>query len=96
MTVGADEVVELCLLANPKNAERQKTHEIREQSRGERDQGALGVVVAVNGLRRRHAKVQHEQRHRDRENAVAQGGKSFYGLPRDLVVRGTHHDLPKC
>jgi hypothetical protein len=87
----ANEVVELRLLANPKKyqkiPERQKAHEVRQEPWRESQLGAPEVVVAVNGLGCRYAKVQHEQRHRHSENAIAQGRQSFYVLPCDLAVR---------
>ena len=64
MEVAASKMVELSLVADPENAERQKTHEIGDEARKKLDQnsqevvittlhrkgGALGLVVALQFL----------------------------------------------
>src|SRR5262249_23666207 len=75
-----DEMVELRLLRDPEDAERQKAHNIRNKAKPKRSQLAPQYVLMVlvsrleyllNRFSRRHMKVEHEQRHRDREDAVA-------------------------
>src|SRR5438477_11936365 len=98
VAIAASEMVELRLLADPKNAEGQKTHQIGEEARSKLDQSVpqnrLGLnrptqpqgLLDVNRFAHRDVQVEHKQRHRDGEDPVAQGGKSFQILARDTVV----------
>jgi hypothetical protein len=75
-----DEMVELCLLRDPEDPEREKTHDIGNEAQPKRSQLAPQRVLIVlvsrlddllNRLGGRYMKVKHEQRHRDREDSVA-------------------------
>ncbi len=98
-----DEMVELRLLRDPEDAERQKTHQIGNKAEPKRSQLAPQHVLVVlvsrlddllNCLSYRYMKVEHEQRHRDREDPVAEGCKSLYTLAGDKVVRCPHSSAP--
>ena len=50
------------------------------------------IVLAVHGLGRGNAKVQHHQRHGNRKDAVAEGRQPLHALARDPVVQSGHGD----
>src|SRR2546421_12330010 len=95
MAIAAREAVELRLLADPENAERQKTHEIGDEARQKLDQSAPQAELVCNRPTRRYAQVQDEQRHRNGEEPIAQGGQSFHTLARDKVVNRAHWSSPR-
>src|SRR5919201_361799 len=95
IAIAAREAVELSLLAHPENAERQKTHEIGDEGRQELAQSDPQAELRVNPATRRYAQVQDEQCHRDGEEPVAQGCKSFHALARDNVVDCAHWSSPR-
>src|SRR5579859_3344253 len=100
IAIAACEMVELCLLADPENAECQETHKIGKQFWGKRAQsgqhGSLDMIVPNGNMEQsiqcrlfsayRNAQVKHEQGHRDGEDAIGEGSKSFHTLACDTVV----------
>lgn len=85
IAVGAGEVVELGLLANPEDAVGHNAHEEDEQARREREQGVPEIVLGVDSLGGGDA-----QGHGDGEEAVAEGGDAFDALSGNAVVEGVH------
>jgi len=79
-------MVELRLLANPENSQRQEAHKVGQQSRQKNPKRAPEIVFAVNGSGGGKAKVQNHQRHGDGENAVAERGQALDALTRNAVV----------
>jgi len=90
IAVGAGEVVELGLLADPENAVGHDAHEEDDEARGERDQGVPEIVLGVDGFGGGDAQVEDEQGHGDGEEAVAEGGNAFDTLSGNAVVEGVH------
>src|SRR6266699_6545881 len=106
IAIASREMVELRLLADPENTERQKTHDISEQARRKLDQSVpqnlLGLnrpthpqrLLAVNHSTHRDVQVEHKQSHRDGEDPVTQSCQSFETLPRNPVVNCAHLSSP--
>src|SRR6266568_1389844 len=104
IAIASRELIELRLLADPENAQRQKTHEIGEQAWQNVNldqsvpQNLLGLkrpirphrLLHLNCIIHRDVKVEHKQRHRHSEDSVAQGSKSLQTLASDTVVIGFH------
>ena len=90
IAVGAREVVELGLLADPEDAIGHDAHEEYEQARRERDQQAAKVVFRVNSFGGGDAEVEDQERHSDGEDAVAEGGDALHTLTCNAVVQGVH------
>ena len=90
IAVGAGEVVELGLLADPEDAVGHDAHEEDDEARREDDEGAAEIVLGVNGLGGGDAKVENEESHGNGENAVAKGGEAFDVLTCNAVVEGVH------
>jgi hypothetical protein len=57
MAIASREMVELRLLADPENAERQKTHEISDEARRKLDQSVPQGTLGVNRPAHGYAKV---------------------------------------
>src|SRR5271169_1239276 len=93
MTLRSLQVVQLRLLPNPKNAERQKAHQVNEKLRSEQDQCMAQIAFAPDQLLRGHMKIEQEQRHRYAEDAVAQRRKPLHALTRDPVVGSAHRRI---
>lgn len=89
--VGAGEVVELRLLADPENAESEEAHHVHDQWRSERDQRVQEVAFGVDRFRGGDAEVEDEQRHGHAEDAVAESGQALEALAGDLVVGDSGH-----
>jgi hypothetical protein len=90
IAVGAGEVVELSLLADPEDAVGHDAHQENDEARGEFDQGAPEIVLGVDGFGGGDAEVEDEQGHGDGEEAVAEGGEAFDTLSGNAVVEGVH------
>ena len=54
------------------------------------DPGPSVFMLAVHALRRRHPQIQHEQRERNAEHAVAERCKAIEVLAGDEIVVHTH------
>jgi hypothetical protein len=52
------------------------------------------ILLAMDRPTHWYTKVKHEQRHRDSEDPIAQGRKSFQALSRDTVVNCAHWTAP--
>ncbi len=90
IAVGAGEVVELSLLADPEDAVGHDAHEEDEQARGECDERAAKVGFGVNGFGGGDAEVEDEQGHGDGEDAVTEGGDAVDALTGNTVVERVH------
>jgi len=90
IAVGAGEIVELGLLANPEDAVGHDAHEEDEQARRQYDECATEIVFGVNGFGGGDAEVEDKQRHGDGEDAVAECGNAFHALTGNTVVEGVH------
>ena len=90
IAVGAGEVVELGLLADPENAVGHDAHQENDEARGERDEGVPEIVLGVDGFGGGDAQVEDEQGHGDGEEAVTEGGDAFDTLSGNAVVEGMH------
>jgi len=88
--VGACEVVELGLLADPENSQGQETHHVYQQPRRQGHQSVPQFVLTVNCFSRRSAKIEHQQRHGHGKNAVTQGRQAFHTLAGNPVVGSAH------
>ena len=72
ITGRARELIQLRLLSDPEDAKCQKAHRVHDKARQERDQRAPQLSLGMNGAHRRNMDVQHQQRHCEREYAIAQ------------------------
>jgi hypothetical protein len=90
IAVGAGEVVELGLLADPEDAVGHDAHQEDEQARGECDERAAKVVLGVDGFGRGDTKVETEQGHGDGEDAVAERRDALDALTGNTVVERVH------
>src|SRR5664279_509106 len=88
--VGAPQVIELGLLAYPENAQDHEAHHVHQQAGREAEKGVPEIMFAVDRFRSWGAKIECEQGHRDREDAVAQGGEALGAVARDPVVVGRY------
>jgi hypothetical protein len=88
--VAAFEMIELRLLADPKNAERQKAHEIDEHARRQRDHRPPKPGFAMDGGFGGRVQIEHQQRHRHGKDAVADGGEPFDALPGEEIIAVEH------
>ncbi len=90
IAVGAGEVVELSLLADPEDAVGHDAHEEDEQARSECDEGAAKVVLGVDSFGGGDTEVEDEEGHGDGEDAVAEGSDAVDILTGNAVVEGAH------
>jgi len=90
IAVGASEVVELGLLADPEDAVGHDAHQEYDKAWGERDQGVPEIVLGMDSFGGGDAEVEHEQGHGDREEAVTECGEAFDALSGNAVVQGVH------
>lgn len=86
IAIGAGEVIQLRLLAHPKDAIGHHAHEKNDETRRQHHQCMPQVALGVDRLAGRYTQVEHQQRHGDRENAVAQGRQALHALPGNAVV----------
>ncbi len=84
--VGAGEVVELRLLANPENTKRDKAHQVRDELGSETAQSGAKFRATVNGFAGRNAQIKHQKRHGDGEDSVAQSGETLHALAGNGVI----------
>jgi hypothetical protein len=94
IAITANQAVELRLLTDPEHTECQEIHEIGDDAWRQCDQGVPQVAFGVNRLTCGNAQIEHEQRKRDREDAIAQPCEPFHALPCEQVVRRAHGSLP--
>jgi len=90
VAVGAGEVVELSLLADPEDAEGHDAHEEDDEARCECEEDLAEVVLGVNSFGGGDAEVENEQGHGHGEDAVAEGGEAFDVLTGNAVVERVH------
>ena len=84
------QIIQLRLLADPENAEREKTHQVHQQPRRNRNQAMPKIALAMDGFNRGRAQIKHKQRHGDGKDAVTQGGKPLHALAGDPIVSSVH------
>src|SRR5580704_2757880 len=90
VALGALEVVELRLLAHPKNAKSQKAHQINQELWREVGKRGTQIAFAANQLLRGHMKFQQKQSHGHAKDTIAQRREAFHALAGNGVVRGLH------
>ena len=88
--VGAGEVVELGLLAEPEDSVGHDAHQEDDEARREREEDVAEVVFGVDGFGGGDAKVEDEQGHGHGEDSVAEGGDAFHTLSCNTVVERWH------
>jgi len=70
--------IELGLLADPEDPQRQEARQIGQQPRSQLGEQVRGVILGRHALRGRHLQIEDQQRHRDGEDAVGKAAS----LPR--------------
>ncbi len=90
IAVGAGEVVELGLLADPEDAVGHDAHQKDDEARRENNESAAKVVLGVDGSGGGDMQVEDEQGHGDSEDSVAEGGDAFHTLSCNTVVERWH------
>ena len=90
IAVGAGEVVELGLLADPEDADGHDAHQ-KDERRGESAMRAWPeIALGVDGFGGGDAEIEDEQGHGYGEDAVAEGGEAFNVLSCNAVVERGH------
>lgn len=84
--------VELGLLRDPEDAERQEAREVRQQPRALLGEQAGEVGLGFHALGRRHLQVEDQERHGDREDAVGQAREPAEAASGEgaVALRGGH------
>ena len=90
IAVGASEIVELGLLADPENAVGHDAHQEDDEARGECEEDVAEVVFGVDGFGGGDTKVEHEQGHGHGEDSVAEGGDAFDALTCNAIIERWH------
>ena len=90
IAIGAREVVELRLLADPENTEGHHAHQKDKQARSERGQDMPEIALGVNGFGGGDPEIEHQQGHGYGENPVAERAEAFDALSGNAVVEGVH------
>lgn len=90
VSVGAGDVVELRLLADPENAVGHDAHQKNQNSRREHDQVLPEIALGVDSFGGRDPEIEHEQRHGYGEDAVAERGEALHAFSCNLVVQRVH------
>ena len=88
--IGAFQMVELGLLTDPENPQRQKAHHVHDEPRRKGGQAVPQIVLVVYGFQRGHAQIKRQQGHSEGEDAIAEGREALDALPGNLVVRRGH------
>lgn len=83
-------MVELGLLTDPEDAERQDPHAQHEQTGGQRDQSAPKIVLTVDRVGGGDYEVEDEQRHGHCKDAVTQRGEALDASAGKGIVGGEH------
>src|SRR5438034_1133665 len=86
VAVGALELAQLRLLADPEDAEGQEAHEVGDQVRHQVDERRREAPRLPDVRGGGHGEGQHEQRHAHGEDAVGKGAQPFRVAAGDLVV----------
>jgi len=73
-------VIELGLLADPKDAQRHHTHRKHDESGGHADEGTPGILLLLDGFDVWYTQVQHQQSHGNGKNSITQCRQSFNAL----------------
>ena len=90
VAVGAGELVELRLLADPEDAVRHDAHQKYDETGREHDQGMPEVMLGMNGFAGGDAEVKHEKGHGYGEDAVAEGSETLDIFSCNAVVERVH------
>lgn len=80
------EKIELSLLTNPENTEREETHQIHHELRPERHERERQIALAVHRLCHRRAQAENKKRHCECKNPVAQRLQPSGVLTGDPVI----------
>lgn len=83
-------MVELRLLPDPENSQSNEAHQVHQEAWRESYQGVPQIELAVYRLHRGYAKVEHQQRHADREHSITQRRQPLAILIGNLVVKRRH------
>ena len=86
-------VIQLRLLPRPEDAQSQAAHQIRDELRSQGHQRRLQLAFAMDRLFDWDMQVQHQQRHGNGEDAVAESRQPLETLPLDFVVESRHRSL---
>lgn len=90
ITVADGYLIELRLLTDPKDPERQKAHQVHQNARQQCDDRQPQIALGVNGIDARNAQVQNQNCHSHGENAVAQRLEPGKIPAGNLIVVGWH------
>jgi len=90
IAVGAGELIELRLLADPEDANGHYAHQKEKQPGRECDQHVPQIALGVHRVVGGNAEIEHEQCHGHGEDAVAEGGQAFDALSGNAVVKRVH------
>lgn len=71
MPFGTVEMIQLGLLSDPENAQREEAHKVNEKLGSKRKERAPQIPFVMDQLACGNMKLQQEQRHGHREDAVA-------------------------
>jgi hypothetical protein len=71
MPFGTVEMIQLGLLSDPENAQREEAHKVNEKLGSKRKERTPQIAFTMDQLACRNVKLQQEQRHGHREDPVA-------------------------
>jgi hypothetical protein len=71
LPLGTLEMIQLSLLSDPENAQRQEAHQVNEKLGSKRKERTPQIAFAMDQLACWNMKFQQKQCHGNRENAVA-------------------------
>src|ERR1700693_3108977 len=86
IAVRALQLIQLRLLRDPENSERQKAHRVHDEARQEPEQRMPELAFGVNRPDRRNTNVEHEQRHRKCKYAIAERAQALKSGACDSIV----------
>jgi len=90
IAVGAGEVIELRLLADPEDAVGHDAHQKDDEARGENDESLPEIALREDRVPRGDAEVEDEESHGHGKDAVAERGETFDALSGNTIVEGWH------
>ncbi len=90
IAVGAGEIVELGLLADPEDSVGHDAHQKDDEAWRQNNQSVAEIVFGVDSSGGGDAKVEDEQGHGDGEDSVAEGGDAVDALSCNTIVERGH------
>src|ERR1700689_1994171 len=88
--LGALEMIQLRLLPNPENTEREEAHHVHEQTWCKGGHALQQIMFTVDRFAKRNVQIEHEQCHAYGKYSVTERGQPLNTLSSDAVVGSGH------